>query len=307
MSSSQATMHEPEQFKYHSQVITRRLKEFRYSSPTTVAEAVSLLSEYDGRAKILAGGTDLLSMMKLRAVTPKCVVSLRGIAGLDYIQEEGKELRIGALTRISTILASDIIKRRCLSLHEAAAGFATPQVRNMATIGGNICRGAPSADMPPPLMTFDAELKLVGANGERKVSLEDFFAGAGQNVLDNEILTEITIPLPAQQYGAAFMKLTRNSSDLAMVNCAVRVGVNGDRFGEVRIALGTVADKTIRARKAEQTMTGREITDAISEEAAQKLTEEIHPITEAHAMVYRAQIAKVLIRRVTGQAIKRAR
>jgi len=289
-------------------VTTKRLSQFKYLSPTSVADAVRALKEHDGKAKVLAGGTDLLSMMKLRAITPECVVSLREIAGLDYIRQEDKELRIGALTRMTTILASDIIKRTCFSLHEAATGFATPQVRNMATIGGNICRSSPSADTVPPLASFGAELKLVGTKGDRNVLLEDFFAGAGQNVLDNEILTEITIPLPAQQYGAAFTKLTRNSSDLAKVNCAVMISASGGRCVDIRIVLGAVADRPVRAKKAEQALVGEEITGDVIEGAVQRVVEDIAPITDVRSTAeYRAQVSNILVADLIRQAIERAK
>ena len=290
-----------------SQVITKKIRGFKYFSPTTLDEAVSILKDYNGRAKVLAGGTDLLPMMKLWAVTPEYIVSLKRIAGLDYIREEGKELRIGALTTISRVLASDFIKRRCLSLYEAAASFATPQVRNMATIGGNICRSSPSADIVPPLMSFGAELRLVGAKGERQVLLEDFFTGAGQNILDGEVVSEIVIPLPGEQCGTTFIKLTRNSVDLAKVNCAVKITVSDGRCKDIRIVLGAVADKAVRARKAEQAIKDEEIKDEVIEGAAQKVIEDITPITDARSTAeYRAQVSKVLVKRAIKQASERA-
>ena len=291
-----------------SPIVTKRLKEFKYFSPTTVGEVLSLLKEYNGRAKVLAGGTDLLPMMKLRVVTPECIISLRKITGLDYIQEEGGELKIGALSTISTILTSDLIKQKCLSLHEAVGDFATPQVRNMATIGGNICRSSPGADTVPSLISFGADLKLVGAKGERKVSLEEFFIGAGQNVLDQEVLTEIVVPMGEKQCGAAFMKLTRNSSDLAKVNCAVKITVSGGRCDDIKIVLGAVADRPVRAKKAEQAMKGKEIKNELIEGAAQKVAEDIAPITDVRSTAeYRAQVSKVLTTRVIKQAIERAK
>ena len=289
------------------QVITKRLKEFKYFSPTTVAEAVSVLKDYDGRAKVLAGGTDLLPLMKLRAVKLEYIVNLKKIDGLDYIRKEGNELRIGALTTIATILSSDLIRQKCFSLYEAATVFATPQVRNMATIGGNICRSSPSADTVPPLMTFGTELRLVGVKGERRVLLEDFFTGAGQNVLDGEVLTEIVVPLPKERYGAAFTKLTRNSVDLAKVNCAVKVIVGNGRYDDIRVVLGAVADRPVRANKAEQFIKGKEIKDEVIEKAAQKVIEDIAPITDARSTAeYRAQVSQILIKRTIKQAIDRA-
>ncbi len=291
-----------------TQVVTKRVKEFKYFSPTTVEEAISVLKDYDGRARVLAGGTDLLPRMKLRAETPEYVVNIKGIAGLAYIRQEGEELRIGALTTISTILASDLIKQKCLSLYEAAKSFAAPQVRNMATIGGNICRSLPSADMVPPLMVFDAEVRLVGAKGERKVLLEDFFTGPGKNVLDHEVLTEIVVPLRGEQYGTAFIKLSRNSADLAKINCAVKITVSGGRCDDIRIALGVVADKPIRAKKAEEVIRGKPISDEVIEGVAQKVIEDISPRTSARSTAeYRRQVSKVLVKRTIKQAIERAK
>jgi carbon-monoxide dehydrogenase medium subunit len=291
-----------------SPVITKRLKEFQYFSPATVVEALSVFKDYASRVKVLAGGTDLLPLMKLRAVTPECIISLKKVAGLDYIREEGEELRIGALTTIATILASDLIKQRCFALHEASAVFATPQIRNMATIGGNICRSSPSADTIPPLMVFGAELKLAGVKGERRVLLENFFTGAGQNVLDQEILTEIVVPLQAGQYGTAFAKLTRNSVDLAKVNCAVKITVSGGRCVDSIIALGAVADRPIRAKRVEMCIKGQETMDEVIEESAQKVLEDITPITDVRSTAeYRARVSQVLVKRTIKQAIERAK
>jgi len=288
-------------------VMTKRLKEFMYFSPTTLEQAVSVLDESGNRAKVLAGGTDLLSMMKLRAVTPECIVSLKKIPRLDYIRDEGNKLIIGAMTTISTILASEIVKQKCLSLHESAQFFGTPQVRNMATVGGNICRSSPSADLVPPLISFDAELRLVGGNSERKLLLEDFFIGPGQNILDSEVLTQITVPLPSRQYSTAFAKLTRNTSDLAKVNCAVKVIVSNGRFDDIRIVLGAVSDRPVRAKKIEQSIINKEITEEVINEAAQKVIEDISPITDARSTAeYRARVSQVLVRRVIKQAIDKS-
>jgi len=287
--------------------VTKTIKEFKYFLPGTVAEAVSILQELDGRAQILAGGTDLLPLMKLRVLTPEYVVNLKNIAGLDYIKEEGQALKIGTLTKISEIGASTVIKQRCQSIHEATKVFATSQIRNMATIGGNICRSSPGADMIPPLMTFDAEVILIGSKGERKVLLEDFFTGPGENILDREILTEIVVPLPVNKYGAAFKKLTRASADLAKVNCAVRITVSDGRCEDIRIALGAMGAVPIRAKQAEQIIKGKEISEEVIEATAQKATEEISPITDVRSTAkYRALVSKGMILKMIKQAIARA-
>ena len=159
------------------------------------------MSQLDGTAKVLAGGTDLLPMMKQRAITPGSIVNIKNITELAYIREDADGLKIGAMTTIADIKESDIIKQKCVSLYEAARKFGTPVVRNMATMGGNICRSSPSADTVPPLMVFDAEVKLVGPKGERGLLLEDFFTGPGENVLKQELLTEIIIPKKEDRYG----------------------------------------------------------------------------------------------------------
>lgn len=286
--------------------ITKTIKEFQYYSPKTVAEAVSILSKLDGKAKVLAGGTDLVPEMKQRVTTPESIINIKNIPGLAYIREDAEGLKLGALTTIADIKESDLVKKKCLSLYEAATKFGTPQVRNMATIGGNICRSAPSADMVPPLLVFDAEVKLVGAKGERKVLLEDFFTGSGQNVLKQELLTEIIIPRESGRYGTAFDKKRRSSADLAKLNCAVKITVSDGKCDDIRIALGVVADKPIRAKKAEQAVRGKSISDEVIEGAAQKVTEDISPRTSARSTAwYRTEVSKVLVRRLIKLAIER--
>ena len=286
--------------------ITKSMQKFRYFSPKTVSEAVLTLSQLDGTAKVLAGGTDLLPMMKQRAITPGSVVNIKNITELAYIREDADGLKIGAMTTIADIKESDIIKQKCVSLYEAARKFGTPVVRNMATMGGNICRSSPSADTVPPLMVFDAEVKLVGPKGERGLLLEDFFTGPGENVLKQELLTEIIIPKKEDRYGTAFEKVGRSSADLAKLNCAVRITVSGGRCDDIRIALGAVADKPIRAKKAEQAIKGKTISDEATEAAAQKVTGDIAAITDVRSTaVYRTDVSKVLVRRLIKLAVER--
>lgn len=288
--------------------ITKTLKEFGYFSPHTVATAVAILKDLDGEAEVLAGGTDLLPLMKIRIMIPKYIINIKDIVGLNYIREESNVLKIGALTTISTIRESDLIRRKCLSVYEAAKRFATPQVRNMATVGGNICRSSPAADMIPPLMTFDAEVKLVGPKGERRVLLEKFFTGAGENILNREILSEVVIPIPEGTYGTAFEKLTRTSVDLAKLSCAVKITTSDNRCDDIRITLGAVASTPVRARKAEQVIKGKKITDESIMRSAQAVAEEIAPITDVRSTAnYRKQVSEVLARRLIKLAAERAK
>ena len=288
--------------------ITKTIKGFKYCSPQTMAEAVSALQEYAGKAMVLAGGTDLLRLMKLRDVTPEYIIDLKNISGLDYIREEKQGLEIGALTRISTICESDLIKPKYFSIYEASKQFGTPQIRNLARLGGNICRSSPAADMAPPLMTFDAEVKLIGPEGERKVLLEEFFAGVGENILNGEILTAIVIPRPEEPYGAVFHKLTRTSVDLAKISCAVRISFRDNVCQDIRIAMGSVARTPVRARKAEHMIIRQSITDEIIEKTARAIDEDIAQITDARSTAeYRRQVSKVLVKRLIKVAVERGK
>lgn len=285
--------------------ISKTMKEFQYSFPESVSEAVSILARCD--AKVLAGGTDLLPMMKQRTVTPEHIVSINNIPGLAYIREDDEGLKIGALTTISAIRESNLIKRKYVSIYEATKNFAYTQIRNMATVGGNICRSSPSADMVPPLMAFDAEVRLVGSEGDRKVLLENFFTGPGENVLEQELLTEIVVPKKDGRYGTAFGKMRRNSGDLAKVNCAIRIVVGDRKCDDIWIVLGAVAARPIRAKNAEQAIRGKTISDDAIEAAARKVAEDIAPITDVRSTsVYRTEVSKVLVRRLIKLAVERA-
>ncbi|MFC2024173.1 FAD binding domain-containing protein [Chloroflexota bacterium] len=285
----------------------KTLGELKYFAPKTLAEAVLLLGRYREEAKILAGGTDLVPLMKDRILTPRYIVDIKTIPELSYVIGNGKQgLKVGALTKIVTILESGGIKSNHISLYEAASSLGAAQVRNMATIGGNICRSSPSADMVPPLMIFDAELKLVGPDGERTLLLEDFYTGPGKNVLNNEILVEIELPPSTERYGTAFRKIARTSEDLAKVNCAVKIAFVDRICRDIGIALGAVAPMPIRARKTEKALRGKRINDETIKEAISKVCEDISPIDDCRSDIsYRTQICQTLIRLLLDKAIER--
>jgi carbon-monoxide dehydrogenase medium subunit len=287
--------------------MTRTLKEFGYFDPKTIDGAVSILEKFGKRVMILAGGTDLLNQMKLRQVLPEFILNIKNIKKLEYIRPK-KGLKIGALTTITAIRESEIIKKEYPALYEAAEWFGTPPIRNMATLGGNICRSSPSSDMVPPLMALDAALKLVGPKGERKVPIEEFMVGTGKTILDREILKEIIIPQQEKSSGTAFIKLKRSSADLAKVSCAVRIAIKDGRCEEIRIVLGAVADRVFRARKAEELIRGEKVTDEVIAEAGKKACREAQPITDVRSTAdYRKRMIEVLIKRLIPLSIERAR
>jgi carbon-monoxide dehydrogenase medium subunit len=287
--------------------MTRTIKEFKYFDACEVDEAVSVLGKLGKSAKILAGGTDLLNLMKLRKVVPEFVINIKNNKDLEYIHEN-EGLKIGALTKISAIRESQIIKRGYMSLFDAAEWFGTPQIRNMATVGGNVCRSSPSSDMIAPLMALDAKLKLVGPNGEREVSVEEFLVGAGKNILDREILTDIFVPHQDKPFGTAFVKLRRSSADLAKVSCSTRITFKDGICDDIRIVLGAVADRVFRAKEAEEIIRGEKVTDKAIEKAAEIASHTARPITDVRSTsAYRKEVVKVLVRRLMNLSLERAK
>lgn len=286
----------------------RRLPRFNYLAPKTMDEALSLLSQYKGRAKIIAGGTDLVPNMKRReAKALQYIIDIKGIPNLDYIKyDEGSGLTFGALTTIHAIETSPIIQEEFSVLAQATYSMASTQVRNRGTVAGNICNGAPSADMAPALLTLEAELKLVSHTGERTVDIDDFFIGPSETVItDEELLREIQVPTPPLNSEGVYLKLTpRRSMDLAIVGVAVVVILEDGICKDIRIALGAVAPTPMRAKRAEDIIKGQRLNDEVTERAARIAAEECRPISDHRASAqYRSEMVKVLTKRAINQAI----
>lgn len=209
--------------------MARLLKPFEYLEPGTVEEAVQLLSKYGDKAKVLAGGTDLLISMKRRKITPQHIVYIKGIPELDYIrysQEAG--LKIGVLATHSAIADSAIIRDKFELLATACGKVGTPQVRNMGTIGGNICEGGPSQDSIPPLLVLEARLKLVSLHSERIVPIDEFFIAPFKTALQEaELLTEIQIPTPPPRSAGCYKWFTKITTvDETLVGVAVLMSLD---------------------------------------------------------------------------------
>jgi len=285
----------------------RRLPKFDYLAPATLDEAFSLLSEYKGRVKVIAGGTDLVPKLKRREMgAPEYVIDLKGLPGLDEIKQAAGGLTIGALVTIGAVESSAIIGEKFAILAQAAQSMASPQIRNRGTIAGNICNAVPSADSAPPLLTLGARLKIASGKGERTANIEDFFTGPNQTALgDDEILQEIQIPdMPPKSKGI-YLKLTpRRAMDLAIVGVAVLVTPEDGVCKDIRIALGAVAPTPIRAKKAEALLKGQKLDGALIEKAARTAAGESKPIDDHRASAeYRRDMVEVLVRRAIKQAI----
>jgi len=286
----------------------RKLPKFNYLAPKTIDEALSSLSQYKGRAKVIAGGTDVLPKLKRRETkAPEYIIDLKGIRDLDYIEyDDSGGLRLGALATIHAVETSPIIQERFSVLFHAAESMASTQVRNRGTIAGNICNAVPSADTAPALLTLEARLRLANQRGERIVNIEDFFTGPNETVLTGEeIVREIQVPnLPPNSRGK-YLKLTpRRSMDLAIVGVAVVITTEDGICNDIRIALGAVAPTPIRARQAENIVRGQKLSEELIEKAAWCAAEECRPISDHRASAeYRREMVKVLTKRAINQAI----
>ncbi|MDP2663174.1 MAG: FAD binding domain-containing protein [Dehalococcoidia bacterium] len=284
---------------------------FEYLEASTIKEAVSLLSRYREEATAIAGGTDLVVQMRYGDLAPKYLINLKTIRGLDYISEESGGLRIGALATIRAVETSPLIKERFGVLAQAAHLLGSVQVRNLATIGGNLCHAAPSADTAPPLLALGAKAKLTGPDGTRTLPLEDFFEGPSKTALkEGEILIELQAPTPAPRSGGVYLKHSiRRAMDIAFIGTAVVVEMaNGHGIcKDIRIALGAVAPVPMRALKAEAHLRGKKLEEGLLREAGEIASQECNPISDIRCSAeHRREIVKVFVRRATQQAAELA-
>lgn len=285
------------------------LKLFEYLEPKTVKEAVQNLSEHGAKAKALAGGTDLVVSLRKRLLNPQYIVYIKSIPGLDYIKyNQGDGLRIGAMVTHESIAESPIIREKFGLLATACGEVGTPQIRNMGTIGGNICMAGPSQDTPPALLALDARLRLVGPSGERTVPIDEFFIAPFETILGQaEILTEIQIPsLPAASAGC-YQWITKMSTvDETLVGVAV-VMTAGSADGickDIKIGLCSVAPTSIRARRAEELLRGSKIEDKLVEKVAQVAADETAPRSRAD---YRRKMTGILVKRAINETWRKIR
>jgi carbon-monoxide dehydrogenase medium subunit len=273
---------------------------FNYFEPQTIEEAVSLLIRYQGMAKVIAGGTDLLNQIRLKMIKPEYVVDIGYIPGLDYIKYDSEgRLSIGALTTIRSLEMSADLRRHHPVISQAASLIGSMAIRNVGTIGGNLCHASPSAETAPSLIGLGARVKVVGPDRERTVELEKFFKGPGQTVLQTgELMVEIQVPpMPSDTKGVYLKHSTRGTVNPAIVGVAVIVAMDGERCKEIKLVLGAVAPTPIRAKKAEEMLRGEEIKDTLIEKAAQAASDESRPITDVRASAdYRKEMVKVFTR-----------
>jgi CO/xanthine dehydrogenase FAD-binding subunit len=286
------------------------LPQFDYYAPASAEEACSFLASHKGQALPLAGGTDLLVRMKQRRLVPEFLVNLKNIPGMDYMDyDEEQGLRIGALATIQSLKNSVTVKRRFKVLAEAAGVESSVQIRNVATIGGNIANASPAADAPLALVALGASVVMMKAGGQREVLLEDFFLGPGKSLLQpGEIIREIRVPPPRGRTGGAYLKHAVRRTDIAIVSVAVTIRLEEKACEEARIALGSVAPTAMRAKRAEERLKGKEITDELAGAASQAAMEEARPIDDIRGYAdYRAKTVQEITKQAILEAVQDAR
>ena len=288
------------------------MQKFEYLRPASLGEALDLLAENNGRAKAVAGGTDVMVNYKRGKSAAEVLVSLRRLEDLRYIREDRDRLLIGGLTTLRDLEKSELTAEVLPALADAVRNMASVQIRNVATMAGNIINAAPSADTAPPLLISDARLTLVSRQGERSVPVADFFVGPGTTVIEpGEILTEFVIPKPRPPYGQAFWKHSRRKAmDLAMVSVAVHLELDDDleTCRQARIGLGVAAPTPIRTPEAEARLVGQKVTaELLGGVGATSCDETLCRDSLRGEAWYRQEIIKVMVRRMGLLALERAR
>lgn len=282
------------------------MKKFDYHRPQTLKEAFRLMEKYKGRAAYIAGGTDLIVRLKKGVARPDGLVSLRGINELRGIERNrAGPLTFGSMTLICELERDPVFSRDLPALSQAAAVLASPQVRNVATVGGNLANAAPSADCAPPLLALEAELTLEGPGGKREVPVDEFFQGPGRTRCDSiEVITRITVPAPAEKTGMAFLKSGRVNQDIALTNAAALLVMEDGVCRKCRLAVGAVAPVPLRLKGIESVIEGRQIDNELLVRVGEMVEQEISPITDVRASEdYRRVVTGVMV----GRAIRLAK
>jgi len=287
----------------------KAIKPFEYFSPKTLGEATSLLKKYGADAKILAGGTDLLVWMKDRVTTPNVIINIKGITDISCeIDDSGNGLTIGALTKISDLESSKVINDNYLGLQEAALSLGSAQVRNMATVGGNLCRASPSGDVLCALSAFNATATISGVNGTREVPVQDFCLGPGKTVMaSGEILTKVKISKLLENSSSAFLKLSRTAVDLAKINLGATASFSKTGTCEdICLVTGAVAPTPKRLKEAEKILKGTKLDEKTIAKAAEIAAGEVKPITDIRSTEkYRRKMVTILVKRAAKALLER--
>ena len=281
---------------------------FDYHSPRSLEEALSLLQQHAGEAKILAGGQSLIPAMRFRLAMPSILIDINRLDDLRYVEERGDHLAIGAMTREHALEDSSVVCSAYPLLHDTALVIADPLVRNQATVGGNIAHADPANDHPATMLAYNATVVAKGPKGERTIAIDDFFTGLFENAMaDDEILTEIRIPKPGANSGGAYTKLERKVGDYAISAAAVQLRLDGAKVAAARIGLTNVSAVPMRAKAAEAELVGKSISDSVLEAVGKAAAGECDPSPDLRGGVdYKRDMTRVMVKRSIQQAVVRA-
>jgi carbon-monoxide dehydrogenase medium subunit len=287
------------------------LPDFDYIAAQSLKEASDLARQWGEKGVFLAGGTDVILLIKDHVLkNVNAVIDLKTIPDLDTLDfVEGEGLRVGALTKLYTIQTSPLVKEKMPALAQAAHYVASTQIRRKGTMVGNICNASPSADTASILLAMKAKVKTYNADGGRVISIDDFFTGVKKTSLakeKGELVTEIVIPELKSGEGSAYYKhAVRKAMDLAIIGVAAWVKMDGRKVADCRIAMGGVGITPLRAREAEKLLTGSEITDDMLEKVGVAASGECRPISDVRASAeYRTDMIRVYTKRAVKTAVE---
>jgi carbon-monoxide dehydrogenase medium subunit len=288
------------------------VKRFELLEPNSLDEAFQLLSEYGDEARVYAGGTALVKLMKKRLVHPSYLVNIKGLKGLHYIREDEEGLKIGALATLREIETFPLVRQRLKVIAEMVHTIGSVQIRNVGTLAGNLCFADPASDPAPILIALGANLKIASSEGERILPVEKFFTDFYETALSRgEILEEIQIPFLPKDSGAVYLKHTmRVAFDLAVVGVAVRLDMNDKNnvCMNSKIVVGGVASTPVRVKKAEKLLNGKAVNDALIAKVAMAASAEVDPIQDVRASAeYRREMIEVFVERGIKDALGRAK
>ncbi len=282
---------------------------FEYLAPKTLDEAIRALVSHGDEAKLLAGGHSLLPLMKLRLASPKILVDLSKIPKLNEITQDGDKISIGAFTTHYQIESSELLKEMCPLLPQTAKTIGDVQVRNRGTIGGSLAHSDPAADMPAAILALGGELRLKGAEGERRLRAEEFFLGLMTTAINpTEILTEIRLPVLSDRCGTVYLKMAQKASGFAIVGVAVWIKVNRSKWCEdIAVAVTGLDSKPFRAKRVEDRLRGNKLESDVIDEASSQVIQGVDPLDDIHASAeFRSHLARVYTASAIQEATKRA-
>ncbi len=292
---------------------SRFIEVSEYHLPTSLAEALELLARYRGEARVMAGGTDVMVQLRKQDYGVKALVDISRLPDLDDIRAEGDTIAVGPLVTHARAAGSSLIRERAALLAEGCASVGSPQIRNVATLAGNLVSGQPAADASVPLLALDARVTVASGDGERVVPLTDFFVDLGRTALDptREILTRIEFQGLGPHQGSAYLRLAkRKALALPMLVCAVRVSVDPAEkvISDAGVALGPVSPVPLRASRAEEFLKDAPISRETLEVAAETATAQCRPRDSLlrGSGDYRLEMVRVFVRRGLAQALAAA-